>query len=419
MIFDSQQNVCVIPDIEPWISGRQLAIILMQAGFETYAAGGCVRDLILGQKIQDIDLATAAHPEQVEAVCAQQGWQTVAVGKSFGVIVVVMPTGMNIEVATFRSDGAYIDGRRPQDVTFTGTAKNDVERRDFTINALLINIVNGQVLDYVGGCADIKKRIIAAVGDPAARLNEDRLRVLRALRFAARLGFHMTESTWVAVCRTRLDGVSRERVVQEWKKAMAGPGRGTWFELVQRSGHLSNVCAPVATYDESARQSLRVRLDQITATDQESLILALWLLDSDQASAVAWMDSMPLSSAWKRSTTWLLMHGRSPERLRGLSIAERRRCWRHADGQLLARLLVLQGSAAVADLVAECAQEPSEPLIPLLRAEDLMRLSVLPGPDLGVLLRRIEDGQLAGLLSSVADATKMVHDWLREKTKET
>jgi poly(A) polymerase len=330
-----------------------------------------------------------------------------------------MPTGLNIEVATFRSDGAYIDGRRPQDVTFTGTAKDDVERRDFTINALLINIVNGQVLDFVGGCADIDKGIIAAVGDPAARLTEDRLRVLRALRFAARLGFHMTESTWMAVCRTTLDGVSRERLMQEWKKAMAGPGRGMWFELVQRSGHLSSVCAPVATYAESARQSLRVRLDQITATDQESLILALWLLDADQASAVAWMDSMPLSSAWKRSTTWLLMHGRSPERLRGLSIAERRRCWRHADGRLLARLLALQDPAAVADLVAECAQEPSEPLIPLLRAEDLMRLGILPGPDLGALLRRIEDGQLAGSLSDVTDATKMVLDWLGKKTKET
>ena len=419
MEHDTQNNVCVIPDIEPWISGRQLAKVLTLAGYETYAAGGCVRDLILNRIIQDIDLATAAHPEQVEKICVQHGWQTVAVGKSFGVIIVVMPNGINIEVATFRSDGAYIDGRRPQDVTFTVTAKDDVERRDFTINALLINIENGQVLDYVDGFTDIKKGIITAVGDPMARLNEDRLRVLRALRFAARLNFKMTEATWTAVCSITLIGVSRERVVQEWKKAMAGPGRGMWFELLQRSGHLSDVCAPVATYDESARQSLQVRLDQLMTTDEESLILALWLLDSDQTSAVTWMDSMPLSSAWKRSTMWLLMHGRHPERLRDLPLAERRRCWRHADGQLLARLLVLQSGAAVADLVTECAKEPGKPLIPLLRADDLMRLGIRPGPDLGVLLRRIEDGQLAGTLCDITEATQLVDNWLREKTKES
>lgn len=207
--------------------------------------------------------------------------------------------------------------------------------------------------------------------------------------------------------------------MQEWKKAMAGPGRGRWFELLQRSGHLISVCPPVASYLEPALTNLRVRLDRIIPQDHDSIILALWLLEADQATTVAWMDSMPLSSAWKRSTLWLLTHGRHPHEFRRLSLAERRRCWRHPDGKHLARFFSLQNVMETADLTAECAQEPNEPLKPLARAEDLMRWGVRPGPDLGKLLRHIEDGQLAGQLNDTDDARAVVQRWLQAKAKET
>jgi poly(A) polymerase len=419
MSRDTQKLMCVIPESEPWISGRQLSAVLTLGGFETYAAGGCVRDLILNRTIKDIDLATAAHPEQVELICKQQGWQTVAVGKSFGVIIVVMPSGLSIEVATFRNDGAYVDGRRPVDVSFHGTVKDDVERRDFTINALMINMVNGQILDYVGGVDDINNKKITAVGNPVARLKEDRLRILRALRFSACLDFHLHDATWAAVCSTSLDGVSRERVIQEWKKAMSGSGRRQWFELLHRSGHLISVCAPVATYDAANLQILRSRLDRLLTTDHEAVILAVWLLAADHASALAWMDSMPMSSDWKRTTTWVLKHGRNIDALRALPLADRRRCWRHPEGQLLVRLLELQDQAGTVDLAAECAQEPGDAREPLLKADDLISLGIAPGRDFGVLLRRIEDGQLAGELRDVPAAIAFVREWLQQKNKET
>ena len=157
---------------------------LRQAGYQALWAGGCVRDLMLGQTPADYDVATAATPEQVMAALP---YRAITVGISFGVVRVRHPRrdGVEVEVATFRSDGAYVDGRRPESVVF-GSPELDAARRDFTINGMFMDPLSGEVIDFVGGQADLKNHILRAIGDPVARLREDRLRSLRAIRLAAR-----------------------------------------------------------------------------------------------------------------------------------------------------------------------------------------------------------------------------------------
>jgi poly(A) polymerase len=166
---------------------------LREQGHVAYFAGGCVRDLLRGVTPKDIDIATDARPEKVQKLFPR----TYAVGAHFGVIV-VLQDGLQFEVATFRSDGAYVDGRRPESVTFA-TAEEDAARRDFTINGMFFDPVPEQVIDFVDGRADLESRLVRAIGDPAQRFAEDRLRMLRAVRFATTLGFDIDPATWSAL----------------------------------------------------------------------------------------------------------------------------------------------------------------------------------------------------------------------------
>src|ERR1044072_330923 len=166
---------------------------LRGAGHVAYYAGGGVRDLLRGQAPKDIDIATDARPETVQKMFPR----TYAVGAHFGVIV-VLEGDFQFEVATFRSDGAYLDGRRPVEVHFA-TAEEDAARRDFTINGMFFDPERDEVIDYIGGRADLERRVIRAIGDPGQRFAEDRLRMLRALRFATVLGFDIEGKTWDAI----------------------------------------------------------------------------------------------------------------------------------------------------------------------------------------------------------------------------
>src|SRR5271156_4323197 len=158
-------------------------------GFEAYLVGGCVRDRLLRRGSKDFDVTTNATPDQVRAIFTH----TIPVGAKFGVVVVVMD-GVQVEVATYRADGAYSDGRRPDDVQYSRSAKEDVVRRDFTMNGLLLNSL-GDITDHVGGQEDIRKKTIRAIGNANVRFSEDALRMIRACRFAAQLGFTIEEKT--------------------------------------------------------------------------------------------------------------------------------------------------------------------------------------------------------------------------------
>jgi putative nucleotidyltransferase with HDIG domain len=224
------------------IAAEAIVERLRAEGYDAYFAGGCVRDLLLQHVPADFDVATSAHPDAVLKLFPR----TFAVGAHFGVILVVEELdGHEIvtEVATFRSDGAYSDGRRPESVRFSESAEEDVVRRDFTINGMLYDPQTSTVLDFVGGRADLESKIIRAIGDPARRLDEDKLRMLRAVRFAARFDFEIEAGTEAAIkrCSAQIHRISSERVRDELTRMLTEGRARRAFELLDRTGLLREV----------------------------------------------------------------------------------------------------------------------------------------------------------------------------------
>lgn len=223
---------------------RKIIQRLRTAGHQAYLAGGCVRDRLLGIDPKDFDVATSATPGEISAVFPQ----AIGVGKQFGVML-VKDGGAQVEVATFRLDHDYRDGRRPESVSFTRSPKGDVQRRDFTINGLLLDPLNNdEVLDYVGGRSDLEAGIIRAIGEPARRFAEDKLRMLRAVRFAARFGYSIEPETFAAIREQarEIEQVSRERVRDEIVKTLTEGRARRAFELLDETGLLSAMLPEVA-----------------------------------------------------------------------------------------------------------------------------------------------------------------------------
>ncbi len=227
---------------------------LRQKGYQAHLVGGCVRDLLLGREPDDYDVATDATPDEVMCIFPR----TWAVGAQFGVVLVPVggedaagatppPRQCVVEVATFRSDGLYTDGRHPVQVTYTRDPKEDVQRRDFTINGLLLDPLNNEVLDYVGGRADLSAGIIRTIGHPERRFTEDKLRMLRAVRFAARFGYQIDPATFEAIrnLRSQIHQVSRERVRDELVKMLTEGHARRSFELLDQTGLLKEVLPEV------------------------------------------------------------------------------------------------------------------------------------------------------------------------------
>ena len=212
---------------------------LRQEGFEALWAGGCVRDQVLGTTPKDYDIASTATPDDVIRIFGRR--RTVAVGASFGVVMVLGPdrSAGQIEVATFRIDGEYLDGRRPGSVIFC-RPEEDAKRRDFTINGMFFDPLDHTLIDYVGGREDLALGIVRAIGDPVARFTEDKLRMLRAIRFTATFGFILDEATADAVyqLRQQLNQVSAERIAQELKRMLSHASRAHAFRLLQQTGLL-------------------------------------------------------------------------------------------------------------------------------------------------------------------------------------
>jgi len=233
---------------------------LRQRGFQAYLVGGCVRDLLLGREPKDYDVATDATPEQVMGIFPE----TYAVGAQFGVVLVPEPEpdkkagdervagnssrSHAVEVATFRSDVGYSDGRHPDEVRFSRDPREDVARRDFTINGMLLDPASGEVLDFVGGRDDLKTGIIRSIGDPERRFEEDKLRMLRAVRFAARFEYTIEPATFAAIQKLaeQIEIVSRERVRDELTRMLTeGHGRRA-FLLLDESGLLAHVLPEIS-----------------------------------------------------------------------------------------------------------------------------------------------------------------------------
>ena len=219
------------------LSAYKIAQLLKSKGHVAYFAGGCVRDFLRGDAPKDFDIATTASPDEIEASFSK----TIPVGKQFGVIL-VLEGGKHFEVATFRKEGAYRDGRHPGEVAFT-TPEEDAKRRDFTVNGLFYDPFDKKVIDYVRGEADIHSRLIRAIGDPQTRFEEDKLRVLRAVRFAANLDYSIEAQTWrwIRQMALQIHQVSAERIRDELVKIFTRQGAAKGLELLSESGLLKEI----------------------------------------------------------------------------------------------------------------------------------------------------------------------------------
>src|SRR2546430_12509337 len=237
----------------------EIVSILRKQGHQAYLAGGCVRDLLLGREPADYDVATDATPQQVMQIFPQ----TYAVGEQFGVVLVpesqfdgatvalARPSersNATVEVATFRSDVGYSDGRHPDEVRFTKDPREDVQRRDFTINGMMLDPATNEVLDFVGGRDDLKAGIIRAIGDPERRFTEDKLRMLRAVRFAARFNYKIDPATMSAIQKLapKIHQVSCERVREELTKMLTEGQARKAFELLDTTKLLPEVLPEIA-----------------------------------------------------------------------------------------------------------------------------------------------------------------------------
>ena len=229
--------------MEPLELARQIVAKLQTSGRQAYFVGGCVRDMLLGGNPKDYDIATDARPEEVTALFPDSD----LVGAHFGVVL-VRDSGAQVEVATFRRDHAYVDGRHPVSVEFETDPRQDVLRRDFTINGLLLDPDGGEVLDFVVGLKDLEGRVVRAIGEPERRFHEDHLRLLRAVRFAARLGFQIEAGTLRAIQRLHrlILKVSAERVRDELIRLLTEGGARRGFELLDETGLLADILPEVA-----------------------------------------------------------------------------------------------------------------------------------------------------------------------------
>lgn len=419
---------------------------LRAAGHEAYFAGGCVRDRLLGREPLDYDVATSAPPEAVQRLFRR----TVPVGAQFGVVLVV-DGGARFEVATFRSDAAYVDGRRPSAVHF-GSVREDAARRDFTLNALLEDPLTGEVHDFVGGVDDMRAGLIRAIGDPQARIAEDRLRMLRAVRFAARLGFRIHPDTLSAVAAaapTLLD-IAAERIGDEIVKILTEGGARRGFELLDATGLLPTVLPEIARM-RGVTQSpdyhpegdvwthTLLLLEQLPAGVAETLALGALLHDvakplcagrkGDRITfygheAVGAEISVALCQRLRRSReTWervdyLVRHHLRLVQAPQMRLATLKKMLAEEGFEELSRLARLDALASNANLryVLFCdrrkAELGTEALRPprLLSGADLLAMGYTPGPRVGQILRAVEDAQLEGDIGTRAAATAFVRE---------
>ena len=284
-------------------SVTKVLAMLVEAGYEAYLVGGCVRDLLLGKPVHDYDLTTNARPESVRVLFAH----TLPTGMQHGTVTVIL-NGFPVEVTTFRRESGYSDGRHPDAVDFHATLEQDLARRDFTINAMAID-AQGLLHDPYGGQQDLTRRLIRAVGNPAQRFAEDGLRIVRALRFAAVLEFRIDPATYSAMIAQarRIDAVARERIGQEFRRIATG----AWWTVSQELGHgpwLARVGESWRQLQEGFRhipgsprwKTLQERLEQSESWQTQAAVAALWchLAGLNDADVNQWL----LGMAWERPT---------------------------------------------------------------------------------------------------------------------
>ncbi len=408
---------------------------LKDSGYTALWAGGCVRDHLLGKTPKDYDVATDATPKQVKKAFAKR--KTVDVGASFGVIMVVGPRGAGeVEVATFRSDGSYSDGRRPDSVTFS-SPEEDAQRRDFTINGMFFDPLEHKVLDFVGGERDLSQGYLRAIGDPHARMREDKLRLLRAVRFTAHLEFGLARATKAAVAEmaSEIHVVSAERITAELRRMLTDQHRHVAVSLADELGLLHEILPEVVMQGSSeacpeadgrksqavlaTSENLSPQLSALRLLQEPSFELAFAMLLRDVSNVEAICRRLKLSNDELEKTAWLVRQQdalREPDKL---TLAQLKRLLAHPFRDDLLALMRATLLAERADLhpVLFCEQflEATPPEVlnppPLVTGNDLIALGLKPGPKFKQLLDEVRDAQLNGELTS----HDLAMEWVRAR----
>jgi poly(A) polymerase len=385
---------------------------LRAAGFEALWAGGCVRDQLLGIAPKDYDVATSAKPDEIRSIFGHK--RTLAIGVSFGVITVLGHRHQGqIEVATFRTDAEYSDGRHPDAVHFT-TAEHDAQRRDFTINGLFFDPVAGEVVDYVGGRDDLDRRLIRAIGDPHLRFAEDKLRLLRAVRFAATFDFAIEPATLAAIqsMAGEISQVSAERIGVEIRRMLTGPNRGVALDLLRETNLLRHVLPEVAALDDASFAETRRVLAALTDPTLALALAALLHKVNVEHAAGAVGRRLRYTNREIERTAWLLAHLDTIRDAPQVFWPRLQRVLVHEGGsELVALYTSIAGpnNAALA-FVRERLTWPTEKLnpLPLIDGSDLIGHGLAPSPDFARLLEIVRDAQLHGEIETKLGAMTLV-----------
>ena len=437
-------------------TARDIARRLREQGHMAYFAGGSVRDLLRGESPKDIDIATDARPDAVQGIFAR----TYAVGAHFGVIV-VLENGLQFEVATFRSDGAYLDGRRPAEVHFS-TAEEDAARRDFTINGMFFDPVANEVLDFVGGRADLERRVIRAIGDPAQRFAEDRLRILRAVRFATVLGFEIEPATRDAVLAnaSSINEISAERIREELVRIFLSPNRARGWDLLESSGLMAAILPEVKAMkgceqppqfhpEGDVFKHTRIMLDLLPAEASLPLVFSVLFHDigkpptssvdengrirfnghdrigAEMTEAV--MERLRFSRAEIDATVEAVRQHMVFKDVPNMRVAKLKRFMARPtfDDELELHRVDCASSHRMMenyDFLRQKKEEfANEPIIPppLVRGDDLIELGLKPGPRFGEVLEAVETRQLEGTLTTREEALEWVKEEYGEEKRPT
>ncbi len=422
-------------------AARRIVEKLRLHGHEAFFAGGWVRDFLLRRKPKDIDIATSALPQEVLDLFPR----SIAVGAKFGVILVHM-YGRTYEVATFRSDSTYFDGRHPSSVTYSGP-EQDALRRDFTINGLFYDPVAERLIDYVHGRGDIQGRLIRTIGDPEKRFAEDKLRMLRAIRFACSLGFNIEPETWHAILKLSPDilQVSWERIRDELLNLLAGPAPDKGLDLLHESGLLAHILPEIeavhsvaesAQFHAKADTFARIRT-ALAALRKPSAILALGTLlhdlgklpDDSGDEQVSHDEQVKLGrERSEKICRRLRLSNQEVDQIVDLVTCHPRfsqikemqesalkrflRKTNFSDHLELHRVICLSSRKDL-DIYKFCLHkleewknQPAAP--PLLNGEDLIEMGYQPGPTFKEILKSIEDLQLEGALHTREEALEHV-----------
>lgn len=387
---------------------------LRQEGFNALFAGGCVRDRLLGRAASDYDVVTDAVPEQVVALFGR----TLEIGASFGVVM-VLTGGKQVEVATFRTEGGYQDGRRPGHVAFT-SAQEDARRRDFTVNGMFYDPIEKKVYDYVGGQLDLQAGILRTIGDPDERFSEDYLRLLRAVRFAVKLDFAIEPATWQAMQKhaAKIVHISVERVAAELEEILTHPNRCRGVELLRACGLAEALFGDVAAQAFGQAQRVMAHLPSVV---DFGLAMAAFCVGLPADAALRLCGGLKLSNALIRHIRFLLAHRgrlcRADMALSELKLLMQspyfedliilQRALLKAEGKSLRPLNDIKKRAEALD---PAAVHPK----PLLNGHELIALGAEPGPMVGRLARELYIVQLEEHLKTPDQAKKWAAEWLQK-----